>query len=48
MQVLQFETFYGKPNYKQKKINGCNTHIDKLVYAPRGLFMKMGNVIIYK
>jgi hypothetical protein len=24
----------------------CNTHIDKPIYAPRGPFMEMGNVII--
>jgi hypothetical protein len=25
-----------------------NTHINKLVYAPKGHFMKVGNIIIYK
>jgi hypothetical protein len=35
MQVLQFETFYGKPTINKKRSKVCNTHIDKSVYAPR-------------
>jgi hypothetical protein len=31
-------------NKKRSKV--CNIFINKLVYAPRGPFMKMGNVII--
>jgi hypothetical protein len=31
-------------NKRRSKV--CNTYIDKLIYAPRGPFMKMGNVII--
>jgi hypothetical protein len=31
---------------KRSKVH--NTHINKLVYAPRGHFMKAGNIIIYK
>jgi hypothetical protein len=46
MRVLQFETFYGKPTINKKRSKVYNTHIDKPVYAPRGPFMKMGNVII--
>jgi len=48
MWVLQFETFYGKPTINKRRSKVCNTCIDKLIYAPRGPFMKMGNVIIYK
>jgi hypothetical protein len=46
MRILQFEALYGKPNHKQEKVKSCNTCIDKLVYAPMGAFMKVGNVII--
>jgi hypothetical protein len=31
---------------KKRRSKVCNTRIDKLVYAPRGPFMKVGNVII--
>jgi cytochrome c biogenesis protein ResB len=31
-------------NKRRSKV--CNTHINKLIYAPKGAFMKMGNVII--
>jgi hypothetical protein len=34
------------PYINKRSLKVCNTHINKLVYAPRGLFMKMGNVII--
>jgi hypothetical protein len=34
------------PTINMRRSKVCNTHIDKLVCAPRGLFMKMGNVII--
>jgi hypothetical protein len=43
---LQFETLYGKPTINKKRSKICNTYINKLFYAPRGPFMKMGNVII--
>jgi hypothetical protein len=33
-------------NKRRSKVS--NTHIDKPIYAPRGPFMKMGNVIIKK
>jgi len=46
MRVLQFETFYGKPTINKRRSKFCNTRIDKSIYAPRGPFMKMGNVII--
>jgi hypothetical protein len=29
-----------------KRSKVCNNHIDKLVYAPRGHFMKVENIII--
>jgi hypothetical protein len=41
MQVLQFEKFYGKPNLNKRRSKVCNTYIDKLIYAPRGLFLKI-------
>jgi hypothetical protein len=34
------------PTINNKKSKVYNTLIDKLVYAPRGPFMKVGNVII--
>jgi hypothetical protein len=34
------------PTIKKKRSKVCNTHIYKLVYAPRDPFMKVGNVII--
>jgi hypothetical protein len=37
MHVLQFETFYGESTINKKRSKVCNTHIDKLVYAARGL-----------
>jgi hypothetical protein len=46
MWVLQFEMLYKKPNHKQENFKVCNTCIKKPIYAPRGIFMKMGNVII--
>jgi len=30
----------------KKRSKDYNTYIDKLIYAPKGPFMKMGNVII--
>jgi hypothetical protein len=30
----------------KRRLKVCNTLINKLVYAPRGPFMKVGNVII--
>jgi hypothetical protein len=46
MWVSQFEMFYGKPNINKRRSKVCNTYIDKPIYAPRGPFMKIGNVII--
>jgi hypothetical protein len=34
------------PTINKRRSKVCNTYIDKLIYAPRGLFMRMGNVII--
>jgi hypothetical protein len=34
------------PAINNKRSKVWNTYIYKLVYAPRGLFMKVGNVII--
>jgi hypothetical protein len=34
------------PTINKRRSMVCNTHIDKLVYAPKGPFMKMGNAII--
>jgi len=31
-----------------KKLRVCNTCIEKLIYAPRGYFMKANNLIICK
>jgi hypothetical protein len=45
MWVLQFGMLYGKPNINKRRSKACNT-IDKPIYAPRGPFMKIGNVII--
>jgi hypothetical protein len=36
------------PTINKRRSKVCNTRIDKLVYAPKGPFMKMGNVIIEK
>jgi hypothetical protein len=36
------------PTINKRRSKVCNTHINKPVYAPRGPFMKVGNVIIYK
>ncbi len=38
--------FMENPTINKRRSKVCNTHIDKLVYAPRGAFMKVGNVII--
>jgi hypothetical protein len=38
--------FMEKPTIKKRRSKVCNTCIVELVYAPRGPFMKMGNVII--
>jgi hypothetical protein len=46
MRVLQFEMLYGKLAINKKRSKVCNTYIDKPIYAPRGIVMKMGNVII--
>jgi len=46
MQVLQFETLYENPTINKIRLKVCNTYIDKPIYALRGPFMKMGNVII--
>jgi hypothetical protein len=36
MRVLQFETFYGKPNHKQKKIKSMQyLHIQTSLYTKR-------------
>jgi len=40
------ERFMENPTINKKRSKVCNTCIDKLIYAPRGPFMKMGNVII--
>jgi hypothetical protein len=34
------------PTINKRRLMVYNTCINKLVYAPRGPFMKMGNVII--
>jgi hypothetical protein len=34
------------PTINKRRLKVCNIYIDKLIYAPRGPFMKMGNVII--
>jgi hypothetical protein len=34
-----------KSTINKRRSKVCNTCIDKLVYAPRGPFMKVGNVI---
>jgi hypothetical protein len=34
------------PTINKKRSKVYNIHINKLVYAPMGPFMKMGNVII--
>jgi hypothetical protein len=36
------------PTINNRRSKVCNTYIVKPIYAPRGPFMKMGNVIIYK
>jgi hypothetical protein len=36
------------PTINKRRSKVCNTYIDKLVYGPRGPFMKVGNVIVYK
>jgi hypothetical protein len=46
MQVLQFETFLEYPTINKRRSKVCNTHIHKPIYAPRGPFMNVGNVII--
>jgi hypothetical protein len=46
MRVLQFEKLYGETNHKKRRSKVYNTCINKLIYAPRDPFMKMGNVII--
>ncbi len=40
--------FMENPTINKKRSKVCNTYIDKPIYAPRGPFMKMGNVIILK
>ncbi len=37
-----------KSTINKRRSKVCNTYIDKLVYAPRGPFMKVGNVIKLK
>ncbi len=34
------------PTINKRRSKVCNTRVNKPVYAPRGPFMKMGNVII--
>jgi len=36
------------PTINKRRSKVCNTHINKPIYAPRGLFMKKNNVIIEK
>jgi len=36
------------PTINKRRSKVYNIRINKPIYAPRGLFMKMGNVIIYK
>jgi hypothetical protein len=46
MWVLQLKHFMENPTINKRRSKVCNTYINKLIYAPRGPFMKMGNVII--
>jgi hypothetical protein len=47
MWVLQFEGLLWKTQtIDNKRSRIYNTHIDKLVYAPKGPFMKACNIII--
>jgi len=41
-----FKCFMENPTINESRSKVYNIRIDKLVYAPRGPFMKMGNVII--
>jgi hypothetical protein len=41
-----FRGFMENPTINKIGSKVCNTRIDKPVYAPRGRFMKVGNVII--
>jgi hypothetical protein len=36
------------PTINKRRSKVCNTYIDKPISARRGLFMKIGNVIILK
>jgi hypothetical protein len=47
MWVLQFQGFMKNQTIDNKRSRICNTCIEKLVYAPRGHFMKTSNLIIY-
>ncbi len=38
--------FMENPTINKRRSKVCNTRVNKPVYAPRGPFMKMGNVII--
>jgi len=42
MQVLQFETLYGKPNYKQEKINGLQYLHKQTSLCTKGSFHENG------
>jgi hypothetical protein len=42
----EIKRFMENPTINKRRSKVCNTCIYKLVYAPRGLFMKVGNVII--
>ncbi len=36
------------PTIDNKRSKVCNTCIEKSVYAPKGYFMQVGNLFIYK
>ncbi len=40
------KSFMENPTKNKRRSKVCNTYIYKLVYAPKGLLMKGGNVII--
>jgi hypothetical protein len=42
----EIRRFMENPTINKRRSKVCNTYIYKLVYAPRGLFMKVGNVIM--
>jgi len=46
MWVLQLKRFMENPTINKRRSKVCNTYINKPIYAPRGPFMKMGNVNI--